>query len=375
MLVTTYSIYNSTAEVIDERPTFLGSLTQLPDFGLSHFGNDFTHVGSSFMVINGINTNMGSGLYSPLTMNTFNNGKTVIIEEPNPITPDNSSFGDTYDNLSINLFPTISNTISYGNIIRLTTSVITNVSSNNLNYQWFTANRIFNLTPIKNSSGGNIISSNLTITVNSVTTFVLLITDNGLTPNPVAYNWTLIKVLPQLSVTNTMYLGQSNTIQATCSLRDTCEILINNAIQTTQITTANYVWKPTAIGTYHISAYDSNYNLYKNQTVNVIAPKVPQNVTSYLPITFNNNQSIGTGSNFQQIFYLNPSAYSNYLDPNLNNVVFFYGNGTIVNSWLEGGSWLNGQINKTSREADYWLKINPGIPSNSNYTIYMGFAP
>jgi len=468
-----YFPYNSlqiSADFITEDPcssAYCTPANELPyaKFGYSDFGNDFaqssaklngTIFSASSATINGINKNLGSFNNDMMCVSPSGNSCNYTV---NRITPDNTSFSVTDSNVLVTLNFT-SKTINKNAKVSMVSNVF-RISPSNAIYQWFTANSVFGLNAIKIGGSGvfghNVTTSNFLTTVNSPTIFVVFATDSGISPNPpIAYNYTIIKIIPNLtivnsltlgqsntiiatcgngdtceilinnaiqttqittanflwtpsttgnylvsafdateglytnqtvdvtnsisnspilSVANTLYLGQSNTIQATCSMGDTCEILINNAIQTTHTTTANYVWKPAAPGNYLIGAFDSNSILYTNQTVNVIAPKVPQNVTSYVPITFYNNQSIGTGSNFQQIFYLNPSIYSNYLDPNLNNVVFFYGNGSIVNSWLEGGSWLNGQVNKTSREADYWLKINPGIPSNSNYTIYMGFAP
>ena len=62
------------------------------------------------------------------------------------------------------------------------------------------------------------------------------------------------------------------------------------------------------------------------------------------------------------------AAYSAYEAPNLQNVEFFYGNGTLVPSWLESGN------SYTASDTIYWLRV-ASVPAQSSLVIYMGFGP
>ena len=66
--------------------------------------------------------------------------------------------------------------------------------------------------------------------------------------------------------------------------------------------------------------------------------KVPADIIYYVPIRIINNQSIPTPNDYQQLILINSSAYQKYESPNLSNVEFFYPNGTIIPSWLEGNN-------------------------------------
>ncbi|MEM3875781.1 MAG: DUF2341 domain-containing protein, partial [Candidatus Micrarchaeaceae archaeon] len=93
-----------------------------------------------------------------------------------------------------------------------------------------------------------------------------------------------------------------------------------------------------------------------------------KSLVASVPITLTNSQTSPTPLQFQQIIYINPSLYKPYEAGNLQNIEFFYANGTIIPSWLESGN------SNASSSAVYWLKLNNGIPSSSSITIYMGIA-
>ena len=96
-------------------------------------------------------------------------------------------------------------------------------------------------------------------------------------------------------------------------------------------------------------------------------PAAPANILAYVPITITNTQPVPTPSPFQQMIIVNSKLYSKYEAQNLQNVEFFYANGTLIPSWLESG-------NSTSTRTVYWVRIG-GIGADSSITIYMGFAP
>src|SRR5271157_43453 len=85
-------------------------------------------------------------------------------------------------------------------------------------------------------------------------------------------------------------------------------------------------------------------------------------------LTISNTQPEPVPSPFQEMIAINSSAYARYEASNLQNVEFLYVNGTVIPSWLESGN------SNTSTNSVYWLKIDGGIPADSNITIYMVFA-
>ncbi len=109
-------------------------------------------------------------------------------------------------------------------------------------------------------------------------------------------------------------------------------------------------------------------NVVTNTTGTVAGTSIagkPSALTNYIPVTITNTQSTSTPQPFQQMVNASSSVYSSYAASNLQNVEFFYYNGTVIPSWLA-------QYN--SSYAIWWLKVE-SIPSGSSITVYMGFAP
>ena len=109
---------------------------------------------------------------------------------------------------------------------------------------------------------------------------------------------------------------------------------------------------------------------------------IPTEIVYYAPVTLTNSQTTPTPAPFQQELSVNSLAYNTYEANNLNNIEFFYANGNIIPSWMEGSAsnaLLNNPSNSmylyTSTNTIYWLNISSGIPADSNsISIYMGFA-
>ena len=57
-----------------------------------------------------------------------------------------------------------------------------------------------------------------------------------------------------------------------------------------------------------------------------------------MPIRICNMQSSSTAAPFQQMLTVNSSKYKAYSAGNLDNIEFFYSNGTIIPSWLDGNT-------------------------------------
>ncbi len=105
---------------------------------------------------------------------------------------------------------------------------------------------------------------------------------------------------------------------------------------------------------------------------------IPTVLTNYVPITFTNSQSSGISDPFQLNVTVDSAAYKSYEDQNLDNVEFFYANGTLVPSWLEGNALNDQQATNlyTSANTVYYLSVvGPFLPASSSNTLYMGFAP
>jgi hypothetical protein len=110
----------------------------------------------------------------------------------------------------------------------------------------------------------------------------------------------------------------------------------------------------------------------RNTPPNGVMPSVsfgkailPAKIQTYVSLTLNNSQSTATSVPFQQMVNMSASVYKGHAASNLQNVEFFYSNGTIIPSWLESYTY--------SKNALYWLKVG-SIPASSTLTVYAGFA-
>ncbi|MGP8057767.1 MAG: hypothetical protein ACLP9K_09240 [Nitrososphaerales archaeon] len=95
---------------------------------------------------------------------------------------------------------------------------------------------------------------------------------------------------------------------------------------------------------------------------------MPSYVVYSVPIALTNQESIATPAPFQQMITVDSAQFSSYEATNLQNIAFFYSNGTIIPSWLESGN------SNAATGTVYWLRLADGIPARSSITIYMGFA-
>ncbi|HVC58164.1 MAG TPA: hypothetical protein VND15_01660 [Candidatus Acidoferrales bacterium] len=96
---------------------------------------------------------------------------------------------------------------------------------------------------------------------------------------------------------------------------------------------------------------------------------VPSNVIGYVPVTFTNSQSSGIADPFQVQVAVNSLSYQPREANTLQNVAFFYANGTVVPSWIESNV-MNSTVNTI-----YWLRIVGNfLPSSASNTLYMGFG-
>lgn len=349
-------------EVIDEDPTSSSSGLNLPfaNFSAGFFGKDFAQSGnlSATANVNGKIKLIGALDNFPLELYYTSNAFNAFLT-PDPITPDNSSFGITYSKMYIKLNNTLK-VVNKNSSVSLFANVLHSTGLSNVSYQWFTANKIFGLTPVK-VNGQNVTTSNLLIPVNSPTTFAVFVADNGITPNPIAYNYTVVKILPQIIAPTFLVLGQSANVQGICGNGDLC-ILTFNGLSKTGVSNVIYPWTPANTGNYSALLFDASEGLYANKTISVLG------VRSSTGITLTNHQSHPTVKQLQQEIVVNSSMY-NGINPYWNNVEFTTGpnaTGEVLLAWVESNP-SNSATNTT-----VWVKLNKSIgASGGTNTIWM----
>ncbi|MDE1825405.1 MAG: hypothetical protein KGH61_03455 [Candidatus Micrarchaeota archaeon] len=118
---------------------------------------------------------------------------------------------------------------------------------------------------------------------------------------------------------------------------------------------------------------DSNYT-----SVDPTANIIPVNIVFYVPITITNSQTSATAQPFQQLVTVNSLKYQAYETNNLDNIEFFYPNGILVTSWLEGNTYNQANVVTFGDTSDdYYLSVNQlgatGTGTASE-NVLMGFA-
>ena len=133
---------------------------------------------------------------------------------------------------------------------------------------------------------------------------------------------------------------------------------------------------------------------------NTGSPVTPTGIIAYVPVTFTNSQDATLPANSQlaigvdsgSIVGFNAVAYQQYESCNLDNAEFFFANGTLLDSWMEGSVLNENAANATcasdasansladSSNVLYWVRIpassflpaDTGAPTQN--TIYLGWA-
>ena len=171
---------------------------RLSEFGFAEFGPDFTNY-SLFVEKDGNSTpyilreyNISHGIeIAPVNFDIQDDYNSPILANPDPITPDGTSFGITYGGLRVaNILKPLK--IPLGSIVKLK-GIISGkpwIGS----YQWYKAGHNFSLTPLSFSSAT---TDTLQMPVTQNMIVVLFVKDNILNPNPTAYNYTYINVTPR----------------------------------------------------------------------------------------------------------------------------------------------------------------------------------
>lgn len=98
-------------------------------------------------------------------------------------------------------------------------------------------------------------------------------------------------------------------------------------------------------------------------------PKLPLEVSNYVPVTIANDQPAPTITPYNQLVVVDSEMYSGIEASNLQNLEWFTSTGNIIPSWIQSGD------SNSAVSTQYWLKIPFDIPGHSSYTIYLGFLP
>lgn len=112
--------------------------------------------------------------------------------------------------------------------------------------------------------------------------------------------------------------------------------------------------------------------LHSNLTVVVdFAPQTPTSVPSsirdFVPVALRDSSTREFSAPFQLMLTIDAKAYGQYEAAGLQNIEFFYANGTVIPSWLESGNF-------DSAFAVYWLRIEQAFYPGETVTIFMGLA-
>ena len=146
------------------------------------------------------------------------------------------------------------------------------------------------------------------------------------------------------------------------------KLYLNNLIINSSKSKISYRNNKTGEYTFIFKAGNENYSEKEINISNSILGNLSFNspvIKYYSPLIVSNYQQVSTSQPFQQMINISYSLYKGYAASNFQNVEFFYSNGTIIPSWLEGYNY--------SRNAIYWLKLS-SMPAASSITIYTGFA-
>ncbi len=96
--------------------------------------------------------------------------------------------------------------------------------------------------------------------------------------------------------------------------------------------------------------------------------KVPSLVMNYVPVAIYNSQGTATTNPFNERVTVDSERYASLEGANLQNVMWFASNGSVIPSWIESGD------SNSNTGTVYWLKISASLGAYSFMDIYMGFG-
>ena len=372
-----YTSDEASGEWIEERPS-TSIFSELSNFGTAYYGPSNTGIfGSDYATVGSTTDPIGLLPHQNFSMVDSNNH---FIALTGPLS-DGSSF-NVYKVANVSNISTISltpsNTILDSGQVETFKIVLNYSGFGPFNIELYNISgskqQDSNVT-IQYPGGSNTISFVANSTTNSTFTFNAIATDTGASPAYVFNSISnTIKVFPQLKVrlivsNQTIFNRQGVKLTAlvsggTGNFSYGWSQHINNANYFINTTTTNsIIVYPNATSNYSVIVTDKGTTTPDSSTSSNTITVYPDQA-----IKISNNQSAATSSPFQQMLVVNSSKYKEYEAGNLDNVEFFYPNGTIIPSWLESGN------SNSSNNTIYWLRINGGIGAKSSIDVYIGFA-
>ena len=133
---------------------------------------------------------------------------------------------------------------------------------------------------------------------------------------------------------------------------------------------------PSYRATIPLSSIKSNVSVFLDMqgnnnytSVDPVGVLVPTYMPNYVNITLYNAQSAATVPGYAVPIVVNSLAYKTYEYGNLQNLEFFYPNGTVLISWMQYGD------SNTVTNTLYFVSLPASLPADSNTIIALGFAP
>ncbi len=368
-----FSPDNTTAEFIEERPTLTNyylwgsteSNTTLPRFSYVSFGHDFTHSENLSVqyTVNGNSSSRSLAFYNnSYILTAYSIGRNITgtsgdAANPDPITPDGTSFWVTYGDLNVVKIK-IPHSLIFGKNATFQAMVNGGTASNNLLYQWAEMGFDFSRTNLTSPR----YSSTITLPITHNMILAVFVTDDSGSLNRLL-NRTLNPLLNCNSrnllshLLNTAYSKLLNCAMDRV-LNCTLSCSLNNTLNDTLNRLLNSAPYPEP------EAY--NYNEINFTTPNVTLSAyraIPHSV----PILLNNTQHFSITPPFQQLLTVNSTEYP--INSNWTNVEFTNATGVPLQAWVESNA------TNSSTHTLVWVRLNQSIPASGNLMIYMDVMP
>ncbi len=110
-------------------------------------------------------------------------------------------------------------------------------------------------------------------------------------------------------------------------------------------------------------------SLFSTSAVRPLLSPPVSSVIAYLPLHLNNTNSVPVAAGTPVLVNLSWAPIASFLDPNVDNVVFFNQSGGAQNAWLQSGA------NRSAPYAQVFVNVTTAIPAKTVYPLYLGLLP
>ncbi|MCL5430385.1 MAG: DUF2341 domain-containing protein [Candidatus Marsarchaeota archaeon] len=240
-LISSFNVTPLTGEFVLEPACLSNCKTQnpeisaLPSFSMDYQGSDFSGFsGGDGLTLENQSLILEKTKPDPMVLLSSNGS---ILATPDPITPDGTSFGITYGALRVSNITSTALREGKSNKVVLRATVLGSTSPSNLTYKWY----IVNITNFARTFIRNTYTNN-TVTITQAkpnVTYAVFVSDNGLTPNPIAYNYTTASPLITVNPNNLT----APTIFPQTPKLDNSQSVTLNATENLTPTSGNLIWQ------------------------------------------------------------------------------------------------------------------------------------